>query len=148
GEFRPDVIKRFMLQSRAVDEPGSFGTNLRYLHYYALLAHEEGVLYQIALVRRAGHTRAEVLDTLALATWHSPHHRLHYMAGPVAEALRAYEEAATPFPWPDGWSHDPDALRSGVDFSSPELSAAEFAQIEDWYRRVTGEIPRHVRFLG
>jgi hypothetical protein len=148
GEFRPDVVKRFLRQSGAVDEPGSFGTQLRYLHYYAFLGHTEGVLYQLGMVERNGHTRGEVLDTLALVTLHSPNFGLHYMGPKVADALRRYRAREEPFGWPDGWRHDPAELASGLDFSAPDLRPGELELLEAWYDRVTGEVPRHVRFLA
>jgi hypothetical protein len=35
-----------------------------------------------------------------------------------------------------------------VDFTSAEASADEVAQIQDWYLKTLGEIPRYVRFLA
>jgi hypothetical protein len=148
GEFRPDVVKRFNLQSRAIDAPGRFGTQLRYLHYYAFMGHTEGVLYQMRMAARAGHRRADVIETLAVAAFHSPNLGLHYMGPAVAEALRDYQEREEPFSWPDGWAPDGDAFRSGLDFSSDELRDGELELVEAWYLRVTGEVPRHVHFLG
>lgn len=41
-----------------------------------------------------------------------------------------------------------DTLRSGLDFSDPQLSPAELLRLEDWYEDLTGEVPPVVRFMG
>ena len=55
-------------------------------------------------------------------------------------------------PWPDGWTVDPDAFRCGIDFSNAtdtnEISDGDLAMIEDWHRRVQGDVPAYVGFLA
>jgi hypothetical protein len=148
GEFRPDVWKRFAAQSRAAEPPGSFGSHLRYLHYYAIIGHVQGVLYQIKLVQHGGHTRDEVVETLALAILHSPNYGLHDGGPAIAEAVRTYEARPEPFVWPEGWASDPAAFKSGLDFSVPAMQPGELELLEEWHRAVTGEVPRYVGFLG
>jgi hypothetical protein len=148
GEFRPDVWKRFAAQSRATEPAGSFGSHLRYLHYYAIIGHVSGVLYQIRLVQHGGHTREEVVETLALAILHSPNYGLHDGGHEIVEALRNYEARAEVFVWPDGWAADPEAFRSGLDFTAATMLPGELELLEEWHRSVAGEVPRYVRFLG
>jgi hypothetical protein len=148
GEFRPDIWKRFAAQSRASEPPGAFGSHLRYLHYYAIIGHVSGVLYQIRLVHHGGHTRDEIVETLGLAAFHSPNYGMHDGGAQIADALRSYEDPERRFVWPEGWAADPDAFRSGVDFTSPEMAPGEIELIEEWHRSVSGEVPRYVRFLG
>src|SRR5262249_19015015 len=50
--------------------------------------------------------------------------------------------------YPDGWAPDPEFFQAGLDFSTVEMQAGELDKIRDWYRRVCGEVPEWVEFLG
>src|SRR3546814_12457171 len=49
---------------------------------------------------------------------------------------------------PKGWAPDIQAFRSGLDFSTVDLTADEKAKLYDWYLRTIGEIPPYVRFMA
>jgi hypothetical protein len=68
----------------------------------------------------------------------------------IAEALTDFEwiTPKQPAQFPDGWAVDPDAFRSGLDFSTWTLSTDELGKLEAWYERWLGEVPRYVRFLA
>jgi hypothetical protein len=72
-----------------------------------------------------------------------------YAAAAYADYLRDYVE---PEPaddrFPAGWSFDPRAFDSGMDFTSREATPADMHALQDWYRRTIGEIPPHVSFLA
>jgi hypothetical protein len=91
-------------------------------------------------------SKAELLELFALA--------FRYV-GPrgmavIAEAVRdhPWQEPERPVRWPVGWAPDPEAFKSGIDFSTPDLSDAERRLVEDWYMRYLGEIPDHISFLA
>lgn len=83
---------------------------------YGLLDFDEGIRYSISPLLRAGFTKDQVFEGLGLA----------FMVGgtrtlvTTARALKDYrwpEKAADAVDWPDGWTADPAAFASGVDFS-------------------------------
>jgi hypothetical protein len=68
----------------------------------------------------------------------------------IAQAARdhVWQEPTRPARWPDGWGPDPDAFRSGIDFSTPGLTDEERHLIDAWYLRYLGEVPGHVTHLA
>jgi alkylhydroperoxidase/carboxymuconolactone decarboxylase family protein YurZ len=150
-EFRPDVLKRHKARTRHFrstlepDRPlvGILGA----IHQYTVAAFREGVAYEIRLAQSLGATRTDILDTLSVAFIHAGHPGM-YAAAAYADFLRAYDDpepAAERFP--DGWSFDPGAFDSGIDYSRREASAEDMERLVDWYERTVGEVPGHVRFL-
>jgi hypothetical protein len=126
-------------------------------HYYATLPYAEGVLGDLLIAQRVGGTRQDVADILAMSFLHGGPHGMNLTARTLAPVMReSAERDSTPSPgiqWPDGWTADASAFRCGVDFStecpdSIEAAAAEVKQIQEWYRRVQGEVPRYVDFLA
>jgi hypothetical protein len=148
ADRRPDVVKRWLVEQQRLRTVGSFGTPLTWVHLYAILGFEAGLLYTIDIAERAGHCLDEVLDALSVAFLHSPSMGTHYLVPALEERLDRYVDPPTPFTWPAGWAYDPDQLRSGMDFSHPDASAQDVVALTQWYERVCGEVPRSVRFLG
>jgi hypothetical protein len=90
-------------------------------------------------------TKEQILEGIAIA---------FLVMGPagaetVARALEDYDwiEPTEPARFPDGWSADPDAFRSGLDFESPGLTAEEESLLRQWYLDTLGEVPLYVSFL-
>ncbi len=150
-ELRPDVLKRYRLGVRETTSPEwrayPLPMVLQHLHQYVIAGYGDGILYQVHVAQAAGASRAAVLDVLAVAFLHSGPRGLNAAAEHAWEALRAYEDPA-PGRWPEGWAHDPDALRSGMDFSTQEATPADLDALDRWYRDTIGEVPPYVRFLA
>ncbi len=143
----PEVLKRYRLfgsLSLRV-EPALMGHG--YIAYYALLGFETGVRYCVSSLQRAGLSKAQTLEAIALA---------FVLCGPrgmdtIAHALAGYEFVDVPpvAPvFPAGWAPDPDAFSSGIDFSQPPLTPEELERVIAWYRSTLGEVPAYVTFLG
>ncbi len=152
-ELRPEVLKRFRMQARhssgAPERPDMPFSVLAFLYHYCVHGFEPGILYQIKHAQHAGATRAEVLDTIALAFVHAGPQGLHSVATSALEHLRSYEEPdGAGLGWPESWAFDPGAFAAGLDYSHPQLLAGELDLVRDWYRRVAGEVPAHVELLG
>ena len=65
------------------------------------------------------------------------------------EEATAGTPAATGMAYPAGWAADPDAFRSGIDFTDvTTMTAAEVKLLEDWHLRVQGVVPEYVSFLA
>ena len=151
NENGPDHLRRYR---RFVDvsTPGRYEGGARrvdgfgFLAYYANQGFHFGVQYLLRTRNKLGLTKAQCMEGVAMA---------FLVCGPlgmdtIALALQDFPwiEPEAPATYPEGWIADPDAFKSGLDFSSPELSAADLRTLEDWYRHVLGEVPPYVRFLG
>jgi len=147
----PDHLRRYQ---RFVDvsTPGRYEGSARrvdgfgFLPFYANQGFGFGVQYLLRTRNRLGLTRAQCMEGVAMA---------FLVCGPlgmdtIALALEQFEwiEPEQPASFPEGWAADPAAFASGIDFSSPQLTAAELRTLEDWYRATLGEVPAYVRFLG
>ncbi len=148
-EFRPEVERLhrartpLYYQGRRSAVPA-----LANLHMYVIKAFAAGVEYETRLARSRGASRGDILDVLSLAFVHAGHVGM-YPATSIADYLRTWPDDATDDrAFPENWQFDPDAVASGIDFSSPELSATDLAALEGWYLRTIGEVPQHVRFLA
>jgi len=151
-EFRPDVLKRQRARARQTSAHEGAGMTLphvlAYIHLYTILAFEEGILYEIKLAQSGGASRADILDALALAFLHSGPRGISAVAASSTEYLRTYEDPEPVQKFPETWSFEPGAFKSGIDYSSPEASAEDLRRLQDWYLRTIGEIPGHVRLLA
>ncbi len=122
---------------------------LMYVHAYAVLGNGKGTLYEIVAARALGVTRAQVVETLALAA---------LQGGPLA--VNAFAELADDYlagwppeeggrvAWPEGWVPDVGGLRSGIDLGSDVLEPGELDLIRAWYARTQGDVPSHVELLA
>ncbi len=143
----PEVLKRYRLYCSLTlrVEPAQTGNGT--LTFYALMGHVTGVRYILHSWKTRGVSNAQALEMLAIAFVH---------AGPrgmetVAEAAKGIEfdtTPAEPCKFPEGWAPDIDAFRSGIDYSTVDLTAEEKASLYDWYLRTIGEIPPYVRFMA
>jgi hypothetical protein len=151
-EFRPDVLKRHKARTRhfsSTAEPhhplvGVLGA----LHHYAVRGFADGVAYEARLAQTLGASRTDILDTLSVAFIHAGHPGM-FPASRVAGFLRDYvDPPASADRFPAGWSFDPHAFDSGMDFSTREATGEDVDRLRDWYRTTLGEIPPHVEFLA
>jgi hypothetical protein len=118
--------------------------------YYVSIGYAQGVEYYFRTVRRFGATRDELGDLLGLAAmqggppaWNPSTEQL----GPFLDDIGTSDDAPG-IEWPDGWAPDPAALRSGLDFSSPQLTPDELAGLERWHLDHVGEVPSYVGFFA
>ena len=143
----PEVLKRYRLYCSLTLRVKPAITGNGTLTFYALMGHVVGVRYVLHSWRARGVSKAQALEMLAMAFVH---------AGPrgmetIAEAARDIDfpdAPDQPCAFPEGWAPDIEAFRSGLDFSSVDLCAAEKHNLYDWYLRTIGEIPPYVRFLS
>jgi hypothetical protein len=114
---------------------------------YGLMDFEEGIRYSISPALRAGFTREQIGEGLALS----------FMLGgtrtlvTVARALKDYdwpEKVEDAVPWPEGWVADPAAFASGVDFGTIEVLPGEVEKIIQWYERTINWVPTWVRYFA
>lgn len=142
-----EVLKRYRLYCSLTLRVKPAITGNGTLAFYALQGYLTGVRYVLHSWRARGVSKAEVLEMLALSFIHCGPRGMQC----IAEAAKDIDfEDRTPLPdlYPDGWAPDIDAFKSGLDFSTVDLSATEKAKLYDWYLRTIGEIPPYVRFMA
>ena len=122
---------------------------LLWVHAYAVLGNGKGALYETIAVRNLGASRAEVLEVIALAALHGGPIAINAVAETGGAYLADWDEAdGDGIVWPDGWTFDPDALRSGIDLRSDALEDGELELVRAWYRRTGVDVPAHVELLA
>jgi len=162
-EHRADTLKRYRLHvdvatrgvglaNRLTNPPVA---SLVAGHYYTTLPYPHGIVADLFVAKRVGGRRQEVADILGLAWLHSGMHGMNTasrVCQPLMDQWDPDVDDGPGIPWPDGWTVDPDAFRCGIDFThtgdADEISDADLAKIEDWHRRVQGEVPAYVRFFA
>jgi len=154
-DLRPDVLKRyranFVRETTSAEERARpLAHVMAMLHQYAVVGYEDGVLYEIKLSRNGGATRGEVLDALAVAFIHGSPMGMNAVATSSLEYMKDWQDdgSSRADRWPEAWSFDRNAFRSGIDFTSPEPTRADMEAVQDWYQTRLGEVPRYVRFLA
>ncbi|MEZ5737658.1 MAG: hypothetical protein R3E09_17975 [Novosphingobium sp.] len=143
----PEVLKRYRLYCSLTlrVQPAVMGGGT--LGFYMLMGYVKGARYCMHSYLNDGLNKAQALEVIALAFVH---------AGPrgmetIAEAMQGLdfpEVADPPARFPDGWAPDIEAFRSGIDYSTVDLTAREKASLYDWYLTTIGEIPPYVRFMA
>lgn len=123
---------------------------LLWVHTYAVLGNGKGALYEIVAARSLGARRAEIMETIAVASLNGGPLAVNALAEVADGYLAEWPEdkPAAGVSWPEGWAPDVDALRSGIDLSSDTLQPGELELVRSWYRDVTGDVPAHVELLG
>jgi hypothetical protein len=148
-EFRPEVVDRHTARTRHFYVGGRHAVQaLTCMHHYVVVGFGEGIAYEMRLAQSRGASRSDVLDALSVGFLHSGHPGM-YQVGAAAPGLREWEDvdSETP-PFPSNWAFDPDALRSGMDFSTPAVTDADVEALLTWYRSTLGEVPPHAAFLA
>lgn len=149
-EHGVETLKRYRAFSD-VATPNNYESSRKvfvfgFLPWYAIIGYDVGVRYLLHIRQRMGLTKEQILEGIAMA---------FLVIGPagmetISRSLKDFEwiTPETPASFPDGWAPDPDAFRSGLDFSQEEITPAEMRLLEDWYLRTLGEVPPYVRFLN
>jgi len=121
---------------------------LLYVHAYAVLGNGKGTLYEIVAARALGVTRAQTVETLALATFHGGPLAANAFAAYCDDYIAEWPEDEGGVQWPDGWAPDVAGFRSGIDLRTDALEDGELDLIRTWYERLTGSVPAHVGLLA
>jgi hypothetical protein len=157
AELRPEALKAYRRAIETTVGPQGFDSGLggasalTGLHTYTILAYPQGIVYEIINARSRGATKTEVTDVLSIAWLHSGTVGMNTAATAAREYMRSWDpdEPAPGMPYPAGWARDPDAFRSGLDFTDvTTITDAELRALQDWHRRVQGAVPAYVPFLA
>jgi hypothetical protein len=156
AELRPDVLKRLLGYVHQIHESESWSCPLPYINIYAVGGWAEGVQYIMNICQPStfltgpGYSRDAVLETLAVSFYLAPTWGTVITADCVRQALANYREPApgSPSPFPEGWEIAPDALKAGLDYSTPDLTKDDLRALREWYLRVCGEVPATIELYA
>ena len=164
-DHRPDYAKRFydgipafMNRLRAAGEIEDRGTealvaSLGHFVMYVLYGWETGIYNEFRHFQARGLTKAQIMEFVMYAQLNTGIRGLQLVYNAVGKHLvdwqdgpREVQRTETPAEWPRGWEPDPDAFLAGLDMSVRELTAQDRANIEAWYDKNVGFLPRSVSF--
>ncbi len=156
AELRPDVLKRLLAHVHFIHSEESFSCPLPYLVLYTAGGWPEGVKYIMAICQPGtflsgpGYSRDAVVETLAVGFYMAPSWGSVLIADAALEGLADFREPepGSPSPWPEGWEVAPEALKAGLDYSTPDLTKEDLRALREWYERVTGEVPKSIDFYA
>lgn len=152
---RPDMLKLHFRQMHGVHaiptEEGHFTilTATTMLHWYVCNRYEEGIIHEIRGCQGYGASKEQVNEILAIAFMHCGPSGFRFVYHAAFDYLQSYIEPEDKTPtFPANWAPDPTALKSGMDFSSPDFTADDKRKLFSWYEQTIGEVPRSVQFLA
>ncbi len=156
ADLRPDMLKRLLNYVHHLHEEERFSCPLPYLNLYSVGGWAEGVAYIMEICQPAtflsgpGYSRAAIVETLGVSFYLAPTWGTVLVADQIRESLAAFREPApgAPSPFPDGWVVDPDALKAGLDYSTPDLTKQDLTALREWYLRVCGEVPKSIELYA
>lgn len=143
----PEVLKRYRLYCSLTlrVKPAVMGGGT--LAYYMLMGYVRGARYVMYSFLNDGLSKGQALEMIAIAFVHAGPRGMQCIAEAM-EGLDFLDSPEIPATFPEGWTVDLEAFRSGLDFSNPFLSEPEKAALYNWYLRTSGEIPPYVRFMA
>jgi hypothetical protein len=148
----PGHYKRMRQHAQAtmVERDGASLLLLFDVHAYTAIGFDKGVLYEIMSARHMGAPKQLVLDVLGHAYLSAGPRGMNAVSALSDSYLQTWVEQPDlpPLEWPEGWRPDPEAFRSGIDYSTPDLTAEEIQQISVRHQRMHGTVPGHVELFG
>lgn len=150
---RPDMLKLHFLQMQnvfSIPDEGEYRILIAatMLHWYTCHRFTEGINAEVRSCQREGASKEQINEVLAIALIHSGPSGFRFVYHAVFDYLTTYVEPDKAAIFPRGWGPDPEALKSGMDFSTPECSRDDKNALFSWYERNLGEVPRSVRMLA
>jgi hypothetical protein len=124
-------------------------TGIGLLFDYIFLGWEVGILNQIDQLKMRNVSKAQIVELVMAAQIWSGMRGLESVYRAAGMFLRDYpENPSPPAAFPDGWTVDPEAFKCGLDMSTVEPTPQDIANIQDWYMRTIGEVPRSISFAA
>jgi hypothetical protein len=148
SDYAASVLKRYRLFVHSTfneDRSGLIAKSPSMMALYSLMNYESGLGYVMRRLPRQA-TREQALEMVAIAFVYCGPAGMERIAN-VWRTLEWPEAPTDPAIYPAGWGPDPDAFKSGLDFSSAGLSKDEIGQLEAWYLRHLGEVPPYISLL-
>jgi hypothetical protein len=149
---RPDVAKLHMRMTSGWAqqglEPIITASSFANMHTYINQYWETGIENCTRGLQLRGVTRAQLMEAIMHAQLSAGMRGLECVYRALGVLLGDYVERPEPAVWPEGWAPDMAPFYCGLDQSTREFTDRDQRNLEDWYMRTIGEIPRWVTFLA
>lgn len=114
---------------------------------YMVLGWEAGIRNEFLQLRKTGISKEKVMELVLFAQLYAGMRGLGHVHHAVGDVLSAWGPPNEPVDvFPEGWAPDPDAFRSGLDFSVREMTSRDRHNLTDWYERNVGYLPDSIGF--
>jgi hypothetical protein len=116
------------------------------IHSYMMLGWETGLRNEFYTLWRFGVSKEQVMEMVMFSQLYAGMRGLGHVYHAVGDFLPAWAPPPQKVLFPEGWEADPDGLKCGLDLSTRDLTAADAKNLEDWYERLIGYVPRSIAF--
>lgn len=152
ADTRPDLAKLAAMSAGGIPD-GLFGhparavlQNCRNLAEYIRLGWESGIYNEFRELQMRGQTREEIIELVMYAQMTGGGIRsMGHVHNAVAKSWFDWQDGDGAV-YPEGWEADTDAFKCGLDMSTAQLTDDDRRNLEDWYERTIGFVPKSVRF--
>lgn len=116
------------------------------LSAYVKIGWETGIRNEFFVLRTVGMPARQSMEVVLFSQLYAGMRGLGHTYHAVGDFLPAYSEPTVPAEFPPGWDADPEAFKSGLDFSVREMTKADVENLTGWYERNIGYLPDSMRF--
>lgn len=116
------------------------------IHSYMMLGWETGIHNEFATLLRNGMSVEQTMELAMFSQLYAGMRGLGHVFRAVGETLPQYCKPPVPLPLPEGWAPEPEAFKSGLDFSTREMTKADIANLTAWYEKNIGYLPKSIKF--
>lgn len=150
----PEWVKLHSMATRHCDagghaeysQPDLLIWSVHNLPSYMLIGWETGIRNEFFALWRHGLPLEQTMEIVMFAQSYAGMRGLGEVYRAVGDFLAVYGPPKIPPVWPEGWEPDPPAFKSGLDLSTPEMTAADRRNLESWYEVNMGYVPKSLQF--
>lgn len=113
---------------------------------YVMLGWETGIQNEFWALWNFGMPKEQSMELVMFAQLYAGMRGLGHTYRAVGDLLPAWGPPPIEIEWPEGWAPDPEAFKSGLDLSTREMTAQDRTNLESWYERNIGYVPKSIAF--
>jgi hypothetical protein len=115
---------------------------------YMLIGWETGIRNEFFALWRHGLPLAQTMEIVLFAQSYAGMRGLGHVYRAIGDFLPVYKEQGRlpTAEWPEGWATDNAAFKSGLDLSTPDMSSKDKKNLEAWYEKNLGYVPKSIQF--
>jgi hypothetical protein len=148
ADYNPAFLKlsagRYIYNDRSL--PDLLLWSVNNLPSYVMIGWETGIHNEFWALWNFGMPKEQSMELVMFAQLYAGMRGLGHTYRAVGDFLPAWGPPPIAIEWPEGWEPDPDAFKSGLDLSTRELTESDRANLEAWYERNIGYLPKSIQF--